>query len=58
MDDLKPKKHEETQEELPESWSDRARDAARRFNLPPPENAPDPEEVERRLREFEQDDGE
>ena len=58
MDDLKPRKHEETEESLPESWSDRARDAARRFNIPEPENAPDPAEVERRLREFEQDDGE
>ena len=58
MDDLKPRKNGGTEEDLPESWADRARDAVQRFNLPEPENTPDPEELERRLQEFEQDDGE
>ena len=58
MHDLKTQKAREAEEELPESWVDRARDAARRFNLPLPENSETPEEVERRLRQLEQEDGE
>jgi len=56
MNDLKRRRDEEP--ELPESWSERARDAARRFKLPIPEEVEPPEEVERRLRQVEQQDGE
>lgn len=52
------KKKKGTEEELPESWFDRASDAARRFNLPLPETPSDPDEVERQLRQIEQEDGE
>jgi hypothetical protein len=58
MVELKTRKKKETEEELPESWSDRAREAARKYDLPVPENTPDQEEIERRLRQFEQEDGE
>ena len=58
MAELKTRKKEETEEELPENWFRRASDAARRFELPVPEDVPETEEAERRLRQFEQDDGE
>ena len=58
MEKLRMRKNEEIEEPLPDSWLDRASEAARRFKLPIPEDAPDPEQAERRLRQFEQEDGE
>ena len=43
--------------QIPQDWFDRADEAARRFNLPLPEATVAPEEVERNLRQFEQEDG-
>ena len=48
-----------TQEQIPipQDWFERAEEAARRYNLPVPEDRVSPEEVERNLKQFEQDDG-
>lgn len=47
----------EEEVKLPQDWFERAEEAARRYNLPIPEDTAAPEEVERNLRQFEQDDG-
>ena len=49
-----------TQEQLTEEWQERAREAAKQFGLPMPsvEEIGSPQEVERRLRQAEQEGGE
>ena len=47
----------EEEVQLPQEWFDRAAEAAARYGLPAPEITDAPEEVERNLRQFEQDDG-
>ena len=47
----------EEEVQLPQEWFDRATEAAARYNLPAPEITEAPEEVERNLRQFEQEDG-
>ena len=58
MEKLVTRKKKEIEEPLSDSWFDKASEAARRFNLPIPEEATETEETERRLRQFEQEDGE
>ena len=41
MQKLKTRKKEETEEQLPENWFERASDVARRFELPVPEEVPE-----------------
>ena len=50
----------ETQGQLPEEWQRRAREAASQYGLPMPttEEIGSPQEVERRLRQAEQEGGE
>ena len=43
--------------QLPKEWFDRAEEAARRYKLPVPESTVTAEEVERKLQQFAQDDG-
>ena len=45
--------------QLPQEWQERAREAARRFNLPVPTDDADasPDELEQRLRQAEQGGG-
>ena len=49
-----------TQDQLPEEWQQRAREAASQYGLPMPsvEEIGSPQEVERRLRQAEQEGGE
>lgn len=49
-----------TKEQLTEEWQERAREAAKQYGLPMPsiEEIGSPQEVERRLRQAEQEGGE
>jgi hypothetical protein len=60
MRELKTRRDREREEvpALPRSWFDRASEAAKRFKVSEPQEIPTQAEVERRLREIEQEDGE
>lgn len=56
MSDVRTSEMEE-EVQFPQELLERAEQEARRYNLPIPEITADPEEVERNLQQFEQDDG-